>query len=1186
MAEPPIGLRATGDSVAEYRRHASEQAELSQIDYFLDQLARAVERGEVPLASYETLAPRYLERRADLVGILTGGVQAQPAVEAMQPAVVPTYREVPVEEWQAYAARSLPAGRSPAANAPAADPLATRPVASARESKPVPWTTVLLFAGAFLVIVASAIFAFWAWERFGPTTKLLALGGVTIGFYIAGWYTRRKLELRTGGGALTVVASTMLLFDWWILIDGFGLPTTTSWAGALLLTSLVYWASEVVLGDRFYGAAGAAAQVGWWWLMASGLHLEQSWRLVGIAVIALVWQLSAERARASDGFGSLATMLEWAAPVVEVLAAMSFVGNAMFIGHSSVSLAACGLIVSASGAVVTLRSRHLSDAVRFWVAGALQLPFFVVLVLPGHSTWTGAALLTAATVVYALYALLDGGAPFAIAAVLAEAITVASVLNLLHASNRVETGVFAALAVTWVAAARLADTMAGDSAFERWRGARAMSHVGVVAGIALLVLSTLAVPLTGAGVALSGAKIVAQDVQLASLVLACWAAASLIRRRPFFAAGAVLWSFYLLATVLAWSAHTLHSATYALLLLILVAVWHSTRRPLERFYGLPEELTAWTMRGLVLVIVAGGLFAEVTFFDTATSVQAIGLVALAITLFLADAVFSEPEASPILALLLSVLTVAMTIGGLADNVRLIAVVLAAWVAAAFARRTSLLTGGTVAWSFYALSALVAWRLPSLDSAVFATILLVLAGVWLSVRRQLDRHFALAEQFTGWAMRVGVLLLVFDGLAAEIFRVSSVSNWQALVLVSAASVLFFADAVLGGPGFSAALASGLAIGAADIGAHRAGASSGQIALVLGAASATLSVGGAAVRDLWERKAAMLAGAAAVVALLLAMPVMDTNWHVVIAVVLWAVAVAGAGYASRQQYLALLFGLTLLVALAIGLATANQAWPLTVAAIGLLSSALGAASFVPIGSRGGRLETSGRMLAIAGGMGLATLALWCFSVAQVGELGPAARWMDFSREGLVVALLLLGAYGVLQAVRWRIEAFEYAGWAVVLLAVFAQLWASDQTGRELFTTPIAAYAVGMGYLFARHHPESGVPVASDAAAVLIGLGMPVLATLRASQSGMFSHLAWSVGLSSLFVIAGIGLRVRWYLYGGVAAIVIATGWRTILYLAGLWWVILGLLGIAAILVALTWERQKLFVSDVALRTQSWR
>jgi hypothetical protein len=1148
------------------RWHEGERDELSRIDYFLDQLARAVERGEVPIESYEALAPRYLDRRADLVAILTGRTSQSASAVTPQPAPQPAPQPVPQS-----ALRPAPASRP-------------RPVAP--PPKPVEWTTVLLFVGAFLVIAATAVFSFWAWERVGPGTKLFALVAVTAGFYAAGWYTRSKLDLQVGSGALTVVASAMLLFDWWILIDGFHLPPAMSWSFALLVTSVVYWASEVLLGKRYYGIAGAAAQVGWWWLMTSGLHFEDAWRLAGLGIIALVWQLTAERARDSEAFGPLAVILEWAAPAVQVLAALAFIATTVLIGNSSMNLAVCGLILALGGAVVLVRTRHIPDRARFWIAGALQIPFFIVLVMPGKATWMGAGLLAAVTVAYTLYALLRAGTPFAIPAFLAELITAGSVLSLLSASDRDSVVVFAWLAVSWVVAARLAEMMADRPGFERLHAARSVSRVGHVMGFGLLAITSLMTPLAGSGVPLTGVPIVSQDVVMAALVLAAWAAASLARRRAEFAAGAMFWSFFPLAALLAWGAPQLHSATYATLLLALVAVWLAIRRPLERFYRLPERFTLWTMHALALLIVAVGLAAELFFFDSATTTQAMGLVTAAIVVFLADADYADSVVSALVAGLLSVLAAFLAIGNLADHVALIAVVLAAWAAASLIRRRPWFAVGAVVWSFFTLSAVLAWSLPELHSASDATALILLAGVWLAARRFLGRFYGVSEQVTAWMMRAFALLFVTGGLVLEVLDHGLPMTWQGVGLAVAAAVFFFADAIFDGAEVSAGLASALTVLAVYLTGHRDGVTPGQLALAIGGASAVLGVAGAVLRDIWPRRAVWLAAAAPVMALSFFSAAAGSTWAFAGGVLLWALAVAAAGVASREEFATLIVGFAVLFAVGVGLSVVAPAWPVTVAAFAVASIVFGALTLLPALSPEGPLRASGAWLVLSGAAGLLWLVVCGLSLAPTFLFGSLEGWTHLGLQGLAISLLLLGVYVVVHAVRWRVEPMEYVGWGALLLGVLAQLRASEFTGVELYTTPVALYAAGMGYLYAWRHPERGVPIALDASTVLVGLGTPVLRTLMGIEGDVFTHLAWAVGLSIIAIVAGIGLRVRWYFFGGITAIVVATGWRTIIYLAGVWWVILGVVGVAAIIVALTWERQRALLSGTAAWTQGWR
>jgi hypothetical protein len=342
----------------------------------------------------------------------------------------------------------------------------------------------------------------------------------------------------------------------------------------------------------------------------------------------------------------------------------------------------------------------------------------------------------------------------------------------------------------------------------------------------------------------------------------------------------------------------------------------------------------------------------------------------------------------------------------------------------------------------------------------------------------------------------------------------------------------------------------------------------------------------LRDIWPRRAIWLAAAAPAAALFFSSTVADSTWSFAGAILLWALAVAAAAYSARQELVTPVVTLAVYVAAGVGLSAAAGPWPLTVIAFALVSMVLGSLTLFPAFSPRGSLRVTGGWLAISGAIGLAFLVVSGAPSATGMGYGAMPDWADLGRQGLAISLLLLGAYVVTHAVRWRVEPMEYAGWAAVLLGVLAQLWAAESTGIELYTTPIAMYAAGMGYLYAWRHPDRGVPLPLDAMAVLIGLGMPVLRTVTDFEGDAIFHLMWAVGLSVAAIVSGIGLRVRWYFYGGVSAIAVATGWRTIVYLAGVWWVVIGLIGVAAIVVALTWERQRVLLKDAVLWTQGWR
>lgn len=1005
--------------MGDMRAHLAEHNELGRIDYFLDQLARAVERGEVPMASYETLAPRYLTRRGELVAIITG-VHAASAAAA---------RGIGGHAVGTPLAGEIPRGAT-------ATPRATSPLAESRPERvrePVSWTTVLLFLGAFLVIVASGIFAFAVWSSTGPGFRLAFLGTLTAAFYAAGYYARTKLDLRAGSAALTVVASAMLLFDCWIVIDGWQFEGPLPWAMALLLCSAVYWFTEVRLGDRFYGVAGAAAQVGWWWLMSAGLHLENPVRLAGIAVIALLWQLVAERARKDDVFGSLSQVLLWAAPVVSVGASLGIAADAVVVGTSTLVSAASAAIVTLSGAAAVLRSTLLDRDASRWVAGLLQVPLFIMLMQPGTSSWLGVGCLAAVTVLYTLTALRRAGAPFAIAALGMELLTATSVLDLLHATDAVGVAVLAALAVSWTAASVLLGGVSDetDAASAYADEAAGMIRTGAYVG---LVVSSLLVPIVGAGVPLSGVTVPSGDVLLAVGVLVAWSLSCVIRRGPFAAFGTALWSFYSAAALCAWLVPGLTSPQYALVMLAVAGAWIGARRQVERFYRAPAEAFGWTMRAISIVLLAGGVVAE--FFRPDPSIASMAALAVGFSaVFLLDAVFAGPRVS---------------------------------------------------------------------AAIAA------AG--------------------------GVLAAGLGGLAVRDFA---------------------------GDGGLAATGAGL----------------------------VLAVVGAALRDRWAHKAQWFAVAAAGAATIAA-AMGPTGWPLVGSLALAAAAWCAAGFSAREQALAFPAGLLGFSSVVAGVATLDPSQWSTILALGLAAGVLGLPAALSDMGLGGRFERTGQALALAGLFGAGFLvALGVASELASEVLYELPLWAELGCQGVALCFAIAAAYVIAQSHLWKYEFASYGGWALLLVSVCVELSAWDVTAFQVYTTAIAAYLAAMGYLYASRGAERRVPVPLDIATVAVGVGFPTLIALTAPMGAEgFSDLVWAVGLALLSITAGVVLKVRSYLFGAAGALVVVVGWRSFSYLASVWWLVLGLVGTAMLVIALTWERQRQMLSETQQRLKDgferWR
>jgi len=1031
--------------VASQDPHAQQRGELSRIDYFLDQLARAVERGEVPRASYDTLAPRYLARRAELVAVLTGGtVVREPRNTG--PTLLGQAGTASVESpVHPGAPASAPARRSASLPAPR------------RQREPVRWTTVLLFLGAFLVIVASAIFALVVWDIAAPAFKLAFMGALTVAFYAAGNHARKNLGLKAGGTALTVVGSAMLLFDCWIVIDGFDLQSVSAWAVALLVCSLVYWFTEIRLGERFYGIAGAAAQVGWWWLLGTGMHLEYPLRIAGVAAVALLWQLTAERVRGDSQFASLADVLVRAAPAVQAIAVLALIADLITVGTPDALTFFAAAVASAAGAVVFLRTRLVLPN-RPVLAAIAQLPLLLAALLAAENpAWWLVASLAVMAAAYALTSIFIAGTPFAILALTSEFVLVGAACDLLGASAHVTAVVFAALAVTWALVSRLLSSKLGaptsdDVSVVGPAGAgRAsdFSRVASVGSVVLLIWASSSAVGAGAGPALSGVRIGSADVLASAGVLIAWALATLATRRARDAVGTSLWSLYSLAALLAWAAPGLQSALYATALLAACATWFSARKGMARFYRVDGELFGWLYRGLAGLIVLGGLGAQAFYFGGDPLWTGAILLVAAAAFFAADAALDGPSASA-----------------------------------------------------------------------------VVAGV----------------AGTGAAF-----------LAGHALSVASTPKTGALAVLAASPATLAAVTAAGG-------------------------------------AALLATAGALLRRWFEPRSGQVALSAAAFATVLSAYAIEEPSRAAAAFALLAIAWVAAAVALRAQPLAGIAGLSAFAsALALVAAADGSPW-LTVVVAGIACILLNAPAFVrPLGpgSEHARVGLSFSAAGLVGVVGLIALgAPYALSLASL----EASGWLAFGQHEVAVLLAIAGAVVLAQGVRWKAEAALYVGFGVLLLALFAEMSALSLATAELYSTPLALYLIAMGYLYAWRVPGRGVPLGLDIGALLVGLGVPLSGALSGWGPEAFSHTAWAIGLSLAFIAGGIGGRVRAYLFGGTGALALVAAWRTMTYLAEFWWLVLGLIGMAMLVIALTWERQRMMLSETQQRLRDslehWR
>lgn len=577
----------------QYNGHDPVWAELANVDYFLDQLARAVERGEVPRESYDALAPRYLERRADLVDTLQRRAAFAPAAAPAASTRAPAYLGRSSHPDVSVQAHAFPA------------------VSSAREPVHVNWTGVLTGVGALLVIVASAIFSVATWDLFSVGFKIGFLGLLTAGFYGAGLLARTRLDLAAGGVALVAVGSAMLLLDGWIVIDGYSLEGPWPWVVWLAVCSGVYWFTEVKLAGRFFGAVGAAAQVAWVWLLGQGLGWSTGPRMAGIAVVAAAWALAGTLARDREPLGSLAVALRWAAPVA---LAATVLGMVLDLGLAPAGWpqVLSAIVVGACGTAVVALTRE----VPFGLGALAHVPALIAVVsLVGSAgaLWAHVIVLAVLAAAYLAVELASGGYGHGVLAVVAEAMAWLVLADHYAWPDEVTLVLVAAVAVTWVASARVLE--AEPDPPSRWAGADSFARIASVGGLAVVTLATIGVPTVTAALPLAGARLEGRDVSVAVVMTLLWAAVAWLRREAWVAVPVIGGVFYSVAAVLGWAFVDWHSALYASVLLGVALALAVVRESVSRWLVVPKPALALAVRVLALAIVAVGFAASDAFFQ-------------------------------------------------------------------------------------------------------------------------------------------------------------------------------------------------------------------------------------------------------------------------------------------------------------------------------------------------------------------------------------------------------------------------------------------------------------------------------------------------------------------------------------------------------------------------------------------
>lgn len=207
--------------------------------------------GLIDDASAARLREHYGRRRADLVGPAPAGASTTPPVAGERPA-------------------------------PATPPAARRPPAAAIGE----WATrrqadVLLYVGAFLLVISALIFVSSQDEALFGGWRVVLLAAYTAGFLLAGWLLRRRARVREAGPVFLAIGALMTPLNFLLLhnelLSDQGVPGELVWFIASIYSTAFYGFLFARGLGRLYAVPAGVALLSAWGSLAVTVGLPLEW---------------------------------------------------------------------------------------------------------------------------------------------------------------------------------------------------------------------------------------------------------------------------------------------------------------------------------------------------------------------------------------------------------------------------------------------------------------------------------------------------------------------------------------------------------------------------------------------------------------------------------------------------------------------------------------------------------------------------------------------------------------------------------------------------------------------------------------------------------------------------------------------------------------------------------------------
>ena len=190
------------------------------------------------------------------------------------------------DEYQSRLDRARPPRPSTAAISPAPTTAPPAPPSSARRLELREWAVerqadILLYLGAFLLVIAALIFVSSRSSTFGGLASVTMLTGYTAGFIAAGVFVRRWERVREAGRVFLALGALLTPLNFLLihveLLDQRGVSAETVWLAASVYSTAFYGVLAARGYGRLYSLPAAVALFSAWAALFAVVDLPAHW---------------------------------------------------------------------------------------------------------------------------------------------------------------------------------------------------------------------------------------------------------------------------------------------------------------------------------------------------------------------------------------------------------------------------------------------------------------------------------------------------------------------------------------------------------------------------------------------------------------------------------------------------------------------------------------------------------------------------------------------------------------------------------------------------------------------------------------------------------------------------------------------------------------------------------------------